>query len=273
MGYYSRYESTTSFPCPVSYLFSTAQEALKGIANLSINASDRTTYTISAEKGMSLFTWGERITIAVSSVNPHESSLTASSTLKPAPINVGYAIDLLGRNKANVNEIMGIVRKVYDANPCPVPDEQMRENAKEQANRIRVASGQRSGMTVQSEISPICICAVPSDQPVAESICISLESSGIPCRIAPRDTLDLGDFFDPDDAFISGCDRIIVVFSRESNNSDRIHHLLTKAVAHGLVVLLYRKENLPLSKELTFILGDSRWIESFEDLPEAVAQS
>jgi hypothetical protein len=100
------------------------------------------------------------------------------------------------------------------------------------------------------------------DKAVADAICATLESNSIRCWIAPRDVLPGEDY---PAAIINAIERgrvMVLVYSSKSNNSDHVTRELTKAVSSGAIIIPFRIEDIPLSKNMEYLIGIPHWLDA-----------
>jgi hypothetical protein len=100
------------------------------------------------------------------------------------------------------------------------------------------------------------------DKPIADAICASLESENIRCWIAPRDVLPGEDYPAAIINAIEACRIMVLVFSSKSNSSDHVTRELTKAVSSGAIIIPFRIEDIPLSKNMEYLIGIPHWLDA-----------
>jgi hypothetical protein len=100
------------------------------------------------------------------------------------------------------------------------------------------------------------------DKAVADAICATLESSMIRCWIAPRDVLPGEDYPAAIINAIEQCRIMILVYSSNSNNSDHVTRELSKAVSSGVIIIPFRIEDIPLSKNMEYLVGVPHWLDA-----------
>ena len=92
------------------------------------------------------------------------------------------------------------------------------------------------------------------DKTIADSICATLEGRRIRCWIAPRDILAGVPY---GEALIEalGTSRLLVlVFSAHANISKQVAREVERACSKGLVIVPFRIEDVPMSKEMELSL-------------------
>jgi hypothetical protein len=100
------------------------------------------------------------------------------------------------------------------------------------------------------------------DKPIADAICASLESEDIRCWIAPRDVLPGENYPAAIINAIEQCRIMVLVYSSKSNNSDHVIRELTKAVSTGAIIIPFRIEDVPPSKDMEYLIGIPHWLDA-----------
>jgi len=100
------------------------------------------------------------------------------------------------------------------------------------------------------------------DKAVADAICATLESHTIRCWIAPRDVLPGEDYPASIINAIEQCRIMVLVYSSKSNNSDHVTRELTKAVSSAAIIIPFRIEDIPLSKNMEYLIGIPHWLDA-----------
>ena len=100
------------------------------------------------------------------------------------------------------------------------------------------------------------------DKAVADAICATLESHNIRCWIAPRDVLPGEDYPAAIINAIEQCRIMVLVYSSKSNNSDHVMRELTKAVSSAAIIIPFRIEDIPLSKNMEYLIGIPHWLDA-----------
>lgn len=101
------------------------------------------------------------------------------------------------------------------------------------------------------------------DRAVADDVCALLERRGIACWIAPRDVAP-GLVFDEAilDA-IDGAHSIVVVLSRNANQSQFVKNEVNRAFSKGKAIFTLRIEDITPSKGLELYLARHQWTDGF----------
>lgn len=100
------------------------------------------------------------------------------------------------------------------------------------------------------------------DKDAANAVCSILEENGIRCWIAPRDISPGLPFAE---AIIDGIKTskvFVLIYSSNSNHSPQVIKEVDRAVHHGLSVINLRLEDVPLSKQLEYYIGNVHWFDA-----------
>jgi hypothetical protein len=100
------------------------------------------------------------------------------------------------------------------------------------------------------------------DRTIAEAVCAMFESRGIRCWIAQRDILPGADWGETIIDAISGSRVMIVIISRNANDSAQVKREVERAVNRGVIIIPFRVENIPLSKALEFHISTTHWMDA-----------
>src|SRR5690606_9065606 len=93
-------------------------------------------------------------------------------------------------------------------------------------------------------------------------VCASLEADGIRCWLAPRDVLPGTNFPRSIIEAIETSRVMVLVFSSHSNRSTHVVRELTHAVAKGVIIVPFRIEDIPLSKDMEYLIGVPHWLDA-----------
>jgi dienelactone hydrolase len=100
------------------------------------------------------------------------------------------------------------------------------------------------------------------DKSATDAICSILEQNNIRCWIAPRDITPGAPFAE---AIIDGIREakiFILVYSSNSNQSHQVIKEVDRAVNHGLAIIPFRLEDVPMSKQLEYYVSDVHWLDA-----------
>jgi len=101
------------------------------------------------------------------------------------------------------------------------------------------------------------------DKKVAESICQALEKDGISCWIAPRNIIPGrkwgGSIIDA----INGSKVMVLVFSKNANESQQILREVERSVNKGVPVIPFRVDEIDPNKDLEYYIMTEHWLDAF----------
>ena len=113
------------------------------------------------------------------------------------------------------------------------------------------------------------------DFEIAEKVCDYMEKNGHQCFLAPRD-IRSGQVYAQE--LIEGIDRsdvMLVLLSKAANESPHVLREIERAVSKRISILVYRLEEVELSKSLEYFLMTHQWIrvgekDPYEDILESI---
>lgn len=94
----------------------------------------------------------------------------------------------------------------------------------------------------------------------AEDICQLIESNGHQCFLAPR---DIRSGYEYAEEIINGMDRsdaMVLLLSKEANDSPHVLREVERAVSKKIPVIVYKIENVDLSKSMEYFLMSHQWV-------------
>lgn len=107
------------------------------------------------------------------------------------------------------------------------------------------------------------------DKNVADAICAALEANHIRCWVAPRDILPgkvwAGAILDA----IDDTRLMVLIYSSNSNNSPQVLREVDRAVSRSVIIVPFRIENTPLSKEMEYYISAAHWMDAMDGQLEA----
>jgi hypothetical protein len=110
--------------------------------------------------------------------------------------------------------------------------------------------------------SHVFISHSSKDQATADAICNHLESAGLKCRIAPRD-IDVGSYWTKGIMRgIASCRVLVVVFTANANDSERVGREVAKPFSMGLAVIPFRLEAIKPGENLGYFLETVQWLDA-----------
>lgn len=105
------------------------------------------------------------------------------------------------------------------------------------------------------------------NKPIADALCHSLESRNIKCWYAPRDILPGMDWTESIIEAIESSTIMVLIFSKDSNQSVQVKREVERAVHHNKVIIPFRIEDVPPTKSMEYLIGMHHWLDAFS-LPE-----
>lgn len=104
------------------------------------------------------------------------------------------------------------------------------------------------------------------DREVAVRVCKSLEKAGLHCWIAPRDIAPGANWGGSIAEAIDDAVAMVLVFSRNADNSDQIKkELVLAGDAHKVVIPARVEDLLPIDPSFRYELSSRQWIDLFDD--------
>ena len=100
------------------------------------------------------------------------------------------------------------------------------------------------------------------DKPVADAVVARLEQSGVRCWIAPRDVLPGSVWAQAIIQAISTTRLLVVVLSREANESPQVLREVERAIAAGVVVIPFRIEAVEPTDAMAYYLASQHWLDA-----------
>jgi hypothetical protein len=100
------------------------------------------------------------------------------------------------------------------------------------------------------------------DKAVADAVCARLEGQGIRCWIAPRDVMPGINYQAGIVAAIRTSRIMVLVFSSSSNRSGHVLREVNLAVNKGVIILPFRIEDVPLTREMQYLIASQHWLDA-----------
>lgn len=97
---------------------------------------------------------------------------------------------------------------------------------------------------------------------IADAVCAGLEAEKIRCWIAPRDVLPGGNYGESIVHAMAACRVVVLVFSSATNTSPAVLREMERAMHHGLPIIPFRLEDIPMSPGLEFFLASCHWLDA-----------
>jgi len=126
----------------------------------------------------------------------------------------------------------------------------------EGADKTSESESQRPGAA-----APLFISYASQDVEVANAICQSLESQGIPCWMAPRDVKPGAQYADAIVRAINDAKAIVLVMSASAVASAHVGREIERAASKRKPIIAFRVDAAPLSAALEYFLSQSQWID------------
>jgi TolB-like protein len=179
-------------------------------------------------------TWAEKIVGVVGITSAPTTLLTTSRAAQANPAETGLGFRPTGR----------IFHKFCASNYHP------KDLSKEPCARDRCTPPQ------------VFISHSSKDNVVAEAICCQLESSDIPCWMAPRNIEYGSDWTEAIMRGITACRVFVLVFSENANGSGHVRREVAQAFSLGLQVIPFRIEDTLPQSSLSYFLETVHWLDA-----------
>jgi len=106
------------------------------------------------------------------------------------------------------------------------------------------------------------------DRALAHDLCVHLEAQQIPCWIAPRDVVPGSDFPGSIVDAIDASKVMILIFSKNSNNSPHVVRELTRAVTRNILIIPFRIEDILPTKNMDYLINVAQWFNAMPPPPQ-----
>lgn len=101
-----------------------------------------------------------------------------------------------------------------------------------------------------------------ADASVANEMCTYIENNGAECFIAPRDIHPGKEYAEEIIHGIKRADAMILIMSENANKSPHVLREVERAVSRSIPILVYKLEDVELSKSMEYFLMTHQWITS-----------
>jgi TolB-like protein len=129
------------------------------------------------------------------------------------------------------------------------------------------------GASAAVALAPVFISYASHDAETAKTICVFLESHGIPAWIAPRDVKPGAQYADAIVRAINGAKTVLLVLSAGAMESLHVAREVERAASKRKQIIAFRIDVAPLSPELEYFLSNSQWIDAPKlGMPAALAK-
>lgn len=102
-------------PYSVNDTYDALKKAVKSMPGFAVDRFDDVMRTVYLKAGVSLFSWGENITVTISQATDGQSAISVLSTPKTG-VMFGGTMDM-GKNRKNINTIMSALSKELERYP------------------------------------------------------------------------------------------------------------------------------------------------------------
>ena len=102
------------------------------------------------------------------------------------------------------------------------------------------------------------------DKVAADTIVASLEHSNFRCWYAPRDIKPSEDWASAISSAIEQCQVFLLIFSGNSNKSQRVLDELNLAISQEIPILPFRIENLEPDGAMRLHLSSRHWLDAYD---------
>jgi formylglycine-generating enzyme required for sulfatase activity len=120
-------------------------------------------------------------------------------------------------------------------------------------------------MTIAGERVPnheIFLSYSNKDKTVADAVCAALEANRIRCWIAPRDIIAGAAWGGSIIEAIEDAQAMVLIYSDNANHSSPVASEVERASAKGRLIMPFRIDDSPMSREMEFFLSRSHWFDA-----------
>ena len=100
------------------------------------------------------------------------------------------------------------------------------------------------------------------DKTTADALCVTLESQGIRCWIAPRDVTPSREWGECIIDALEEARIMVLIFTADADASPQIHREVERAVNRGIAILPFRIENVIPGRALEYFIGNVHWLDA-----------
>ena len=101
------------------------------------------------------------------------------------------------------------------------------------------------------------------DKLVADAIVARLEAESVRCWVAPRDVVPGADWGESIVDAIESSRIMILIFSKNANESPQIKREVERAVDKGVYIIPFRVDNIEPTKSLEYFISTAQWMDAF----------
>ena len=122
--------------------------------------------------------------------------------------------------------------------------------------------------TTTKPVHRVFISYSSPDRALANELCQYLEAQGIPCWIAPRDVVPGSDFPGSIIDAIDASTVMILIFSKNSNNSPHVIRELIRAVKSKILIIPFRIDEILPTKNIDYLINIAQWFDAMPLPPQ-----
>lgn len=163
-------------------------------------------------------------------------------------------------------EIESVVQQALEKDPDKRPPtvEAFMTSLRDAASMSLPSSGLKpDAAIVRATSAPeIFICYASEDKQIAEAMCETLEARGIGCWIAPRNVLPGMSYAKAIINALKASRVMVLLFSSQSNDSPHVRREVDTAMSTGITIIPVRIEDVPLSDDMQYYVGNRQWYDA-----------
>ncbi len=104
---------------------------------------------------------------------------------------------------------------------------------------------------------------------IADAVCHTLEEHRLKCWMAPRDILPGSNYAEELIKAIDESKLFVLIFSKDSNESQHVLRECERAVSHGIPIVPFRIQDVLPGAALQYFIGPSHWLDAVDAPCEA----
>jgi hypothetical protein len=106
------------------------------------------------------------------------------------------------------------------------------------------------------------------DKPIAHTVCQGLEQRGVTCWMAPRDIRPGIEYAEGIIDAIEQTQVLVLILTAHSNDSPQVVREVERAVSKRIPILVFRTEEVVLSKAMEYFVSSHHWLDASTSRPE-----
>lgn len=110
------------------------------------------------------------------------------------------------------------------------------------------------------------------NKPVADAICMHLETRGISCWYAPRDILPGKDWVEAIMDAIESAKVFLLIYSSDSNQSRQVQNEVAAAFNAGCAIVPFRLDDTKMVSKMAYFLNSVHWLDAAHSPPSTTFQ-